>query len=122
MAEWSNTMGAAFDEFNARIEARMPAALAKGTEYLKSVVTPLVPIETGHLAGSGGVTVDGNQAQLYYPGPYALYQHEGVFYRHGKFGAPLRHNHGESFFLEGPVQREGQTIIQIIGDALLGEG
>ena len=119
MAEWSNTMGAAFDEFESLIEARMPGAIVKGLEHLRTVTSPKVPVETDHLEGSGDVTADGDAGQLYYPGPYALYQHEGVYYRHGVYGAPLRHNHGESFFLETSVQSDGENVIRIVGDALL---
>src|SRR6185312_12587679 len=87
------------------MQERMPVALGKATEYLRSVVTPMVPLETGNLAGSGDVQVFEDHAELYYPGPYALYQHEGVYYRHGRFGAPLTHTTGQSFFLtQGVVQ------------------
>ncbi|OYV64456.1 MAG: hypothetical protein B7X07_06375 [Actinobacteria bacterium 21-64-8] len=98
------------------LEAKLPAAIAKGTEYLRGQVTPRVPVETGNLAGSGGVTVVGLVGALYYPGPYALYQENGVYYRYGRVGAPLRHNNGESFFLERTVAEEGKTIIRIIRD------
>jgi hypothetical protein len=114
-------MGDAFDEFARLLEARMPGAVTKGLEHLRTVVTPKVPVETGHLAGSGGITATVDGGELTYPGPYALYQHEGVYYRHGRYGAPLRHNHGESFFLESSVQSDGQNVIRIVGDALLGE-
>lgn len=109
-----------FQALRDEVRAKLPAALAKGTEYLRAQVTPRVPVETGNLAGSGGVTVVGDTASLYYPGPYALYQHEGVYYRHGRFGAPLRHTHGESFFLERTVAEEGQTIIRLIEHELFG--
>lgn len=85
---------------------------------MHTVATPLVPVETGNLVGSGGITAVGNEAQLKYPGPYALYQHEGVYYRHGIFGPPLKHNHGEAFFLKRPLIQEADTVIHIVGDHL----
>src|SRR6185312_2172720 len=81
------------------MQERMPVALGKATEYLRSVVTPMVPVETGSLAGSGDLQVLEDSAELYYPGPYALYQENGVYYRHGRVGAPLSHTTGQSFFL-----------------------
>jgi hypothetical protein len=108
------TINMDFGAIGDELRAKLPAAIAKGTEYLRGQVTPRVPVETGNLAGSGGVTVVGLVGALYYPGPYALYQHEGVYYRHGRFGAPLTHNVGESFFLERTVVEEAQTVIGII--------
>lgn len=91
--------GLNFDALTARILERAPAALANAMGHIHTVVTPLVPVESGNLAGSGGVTVVDLEARLLYPGPYARYQEFGVYYRHGRFGAPLRHTHGQSFFL-----------------------
>lgn len=96
------------------LRAKLPGALLKGMEYVHSVVTPLVPVETGNLVGSGDVTVTGLTASLRYPGPYALYQHEGVFYRHGRFGAPLTHTHGQAFFLQQPMVQEAPTVVGIV--------
>lgn len=108
-----------FHAIGDEILARLPIALAKGMEHIRSVTSPMVPVETGNLEGSGGVTVSDFVADLYYPGPYALYQHEGVYYRHGRFGAPLRHMHGESFFLTKGVVQGKDAAIQIIADELL---
>jgi len=98
---------------------RMPAALGKATEYLRSVVTPMVPVETGSLAGSGDVQVFEDHAELYYPGPYALYVHEGVYYRHGRFGAPLTFTHGEAFYLTRGVVMAKDGMLEIMRDELL---
>lgn len=103
-----------------QIGDRLPIALGRATEYLRGVVTPMVPVETGNLAGSGGVTVNGDQAELLYPGPYALYQHEGVYFRRpDRYGAPLTHTHGESFFLTRGVVMARDGMIQIMRDELL---
>jgi len=114
------TINIDFAAIGDEVRSKVPAAIAKGTEYLRGQVTPRVPVETGALAGSGGVTVVGLVGSLYYPGPYALYQHEGVYYRHGRFGAPLTHNTGESFFLERTVVEEAPTIIGIIEHEVFG--
>jgi hypothetical protein len=120
--KWDVNLG--FDTVKDEIFARSVIALGQGAELLRSYVTPLVPVETGNLAGSGGITVvdskDGPTADLLYPGPYALYQHEGVYYRHGRFGAPLTHTHGESFFLERPIVEHGKEIIDFMGDVVMG--
>lgn len=101
------------------MQERMPAALGKATEYLRSVVSPMVPVETGALEGSGDVQVFGDSADLYYPGPYALYQENGVYYRHGRVGAPLTHTTGQSFFLTTGIVMAKDGMIQIMRDELL---
>jgi len=117
----------------AEVAAKVPDAVLKGAEYLHSVVTPLVPVETGNLVGSGdvgagaapgdSVTNPDNVAHLYYPGPYALYQHEGVYFRRpAHYGAPLTHTHGESFYLERPAAQHAEEILRIVEDALLTNG
>ncbi len=120
MASKGWTVNMDFQAISDEIHKKVPAALAKGAEYLRGQVTPRVPVETGNLAGSGGVTVVGDTAELYYPGPYALYQHEGVYYRHGRYGAPLQHQVGESFFLERTVIEEAPTIVGIVEQELFG--
>jgi Bacteriophage protein of unknown function (DUF646). len=95
--EWEFNLG--FGRLRAEMEGAIILAAGKAMEIVRAEVTPLVPVETGNLAGSGDVTVVGHTAELLYPGPYARYQEFGVYYRHGKFGAPLLHTHGQSFFL-----------------------
>lgn len=101
------------------IQGRMPVALGKATEYLRAVVTPMVPVETGDLAGSGEVRVFADSAELYYPGPYALYVHEGIYYRHGRFGAPLTFTHGNAFFLTMGVVQAKEGMLEIMRKELL---
>lgn len=107
-----------FHAIGDEILANLPTALEKGMEHIRSVVTPMVPVETGNLAGSGGITVTNSVAELYYPGPYALYQHEGVYYRHGVTGAPLTHTTGESFFLTRGVVMGTNRAFEIMRDEL----
>lgn len=124
--EWEINLG--FDRLRARVDEVIDPALVSGMETLKTVVTPLVPVDTGNLVGSGDVGIgdldapaEPHVAHLYYPGPYALYQHQGVYFRRpAHYGAPLTHEHGESFFLIRPAVAEGPAIIRQVGDDILG--
>lgn len=124
--EWHINLG--FDRIREHVDEVIDKALLQGAEELHAAVTPLVPVETGNLAGSGDVGLGDfdapatpHVAHLYYPGPYALYQHEGVYFRRpATFGAPLTHEHGESFFLLRPAASEGPNIIRRMGDNILG--
>ncbi|MBO1739668.1 hypothetical protein [Leifsonia sp. TF02-11] len=118
-----------FDELKAEMATKAEEAVLAGMSFMHGQVTPLVPIETGELAGSGDVGlgyVDGaavgsheHVAHLFYPGPYALYQHEGVYFRRpATYGAPLTHTHGESFFLIRPMLTDADTAIDIIRERL----
>lgn len=122
-------MNLPFDTKAAEVRAKLPEAVLKGAEYLHAVVTPLVPVETGNLVGSGDVGIGpapgdtvsnpDTTAHLYYPGPYALYQHEGVYFRRpATYGAPLTHTHGESFFLERPFIQHQSDILRVIREGL----
>lgn len=114
-----------FDRLKAEVSARADQAVIKGAEALRAIVTPLVPVETGRLVGSGDVGfglagISGpalpHTAHLYFSGPYALYQHEGVYFRKpATFGAPLTHNHGQNFFLIQPLISHRPEIVAIIG-------
>ena len=117
-----------FDTLREHVAEVVDKALVEGAEQLHAAVTPLVPIETGNLVGSGDVGLGDlntpgtpHTAHLYYPGPYALYQHEGVYFRRpATYGNPLSHEHGESFFLIRPTVSEGPAIIQHMGDVIRG--
>ncbi len=119
--DWEFNLG--FERIKEETAARIDPALLVAMEYVKTVVTPIAPIETGNLRASGdvgiGVLAGGEAAEhvahLYYPGPYALYVHEGVFYRYGKFGAPLNYQSpGEPCYLIRPMVQEGPTAIRIV--------
>jgi hypothetical protein len=113
-----------FDELKAEMDAKADEAVLAGMSYMHGQVTPLVPVETGELVGSGDVglgvlgigAVEGEHvAHLYYPGPYALYQHEGIFFRRpATYGAPLTHTHGQSFYLIQPMLTYGETVIEVV--------
>lgn len=118
--EWDFQLN--LDQIKADVAEKVPAALLKGMQHVRQVSAELVPQRDGDLLGSAEVVVVGYQATLSYDGPYALYQHEGVYYRHGKVGAPLKHEgKGESFYLERPMVSEADTVLQIVADELLGD-
>lgn len=64
------------------IEAATPQALAAGMEVLRAAAVAGTPVETGRLAGSASVTIDGDDATITYDGPYARRQHEELTWRH----------------------------------------
>lgn len=114
--EWEIDLN--FGAARAAIDNAIPIAVGRALEHIRAVSAPLVPVETGHLVGSASIVVSGDSGTITYPGPYALYQHEGVYYRHGRTGAPLRHTHGQSFFLQQPMTTEKDAVIQIIADTV----
>ena len=117
--EWEINLN--FAAVNEELHTRFPRAILTGLEHIRSVSAPLVPVLTGQLVGSADVKlVDNNHGTITYPGPYALYQHEGVYYRNGVVGAPLRHTHGQSFYLQQPMITEGQRVVDLMGDIILG--
>ncbi len=95
--EWEDTFD--WDGLQARKNAAVTPAVAAGMEVVRQVTTPKVPVESSHLVGSPSITAVGDTATIRYGGPYARYQEFGVYYRHGRVGAPLTHTHGQSFFL-----------------------
>ena len=108
--------GVMLDALDARLHGAEVVALGRGMEHIRSVATPLVPVETGQLVGSADVTVheatgDGAStvAEIYFPGPYARYQH---------YGLDFRHTVGQALYLEQPMVTEGEKVLNIISDYL----
>ncbi|MGH3704202.1 MAG: hypothetical protein ACRDT9_06190 [Agromyces sp.] len=93
------------------IDDLMPIALARGMEHIRGVAVTLTPKETGQLAGSAGVTVADDEAQLYYPGPYARRQH---------YELDWKHTTGQALYLEQPMRTEADTALGIVADTLGG--
>lgn len=99
-------------------QARTKGLMQAG-EHIRQVSSTLAPKESGSLAGSADVrTTDNGRVTVVFPGPYARYQEFGVFYRHGRFGAPLRHDNGQSFYLTTAMKTEQSRCIEIMADAL----
>ncbi|WP_350347259.1 hypothetical protein ABIQ69_11520 [Agromyces sp. G08B096] len=93
------------------MDGLMPIALARGMEHIRGVAAGLTPVRTGQLVGSASVTVDGDEAQLFYPGPYARRQHYELDWRHTK---------GQALYLEQPMRTEADTALGIVSDTLGG--
>lgn len=83
----------------------IPEALAQGAEIIRAAAAALTPVETGRLAGSAKVTVDGDEAGITFDGPYARYQHERL---------DLKHEHGQAKFLEQPLHTEKDKALDAI--------
>lgn len=93
-----------FAGMSAKVLARVPQALASGMEIIRADSAARVPVESGDLLGSANVQVVDMVGTISYDGPYARYQEFGVFFRKpDKYGGPLRHTHGTSFFLTVPM-------------------
>lgn len=84
-----------------------PQALAKGMEHIRAIAVERTPIETGHLAGTATVHVEGDTASITYAGPYARYQHERL---------DLKHETGQAKFLESALMEAGPDAVKIIAD------
>lgn len=118
-----------FDDLRASMAENADSAVLAGMQFMHGQVSPLVPVETGDLAGSadvglgrvgiGGPVAGEHVAHLFYPGPYALYQHEGIYFRRpATFGNKLTHTHGESFFLIRPMLSSAEAAIDIVRQRL----
>ncbi|HVW81302.1 MAG TPA: HK97 gp10 family phage protein [Mycobacteriales bacterium] len=93
---------------------RAPEALAQAAEHISGVAAEQTPVETGRLAGSAAVHIEGDDtAAISYDGPYARYQHERL---------DLRHEHGNAKFLEKPMLSEKEKALQILARHLAGRG
>jgi hypothetical protein len=89
--------------------AAVPEASAKGMEYLRGVAVSKTPIETGNLRSEAEVKAHPDGAEVYYPGPYARYQH---------YELQLRHEDGQALYLEQPLVTETPAILAIVAQEL----
>lgn len=99
----------AIDAHLADLEAAQPEALVAGMEVIRAISVPGTPVETGRLAGSASISVDGNEATLSYDGPYARYQHERL---------DLRHETGRAKYLELATIEGKDDAVKVIGQIL----
>lgn len=109
--EWSVDFSA-LDEMTARIDGATPLAVVRAAEHIRRVSVELAPIETGNLRGSAEARlISHSTARVYYPGPYARYQH---------FELQLRHsNGGQALYLEQPMITEAPKVIVIMTQTIL---
>lgn len=97
------------DGLLADLEANQPEALAAAMEVVRANAVANTPVETGRLAGSAAVTVDGDDATITYDGPYARYQHERL---------DLRHETGRAKYLELAVIEEKDNAVKVLAQRL----
>lgn len=95
-----------------RIRAAAPGAVLLGAEYLKGEAQRRTPVESGDLRGSADARPAGAmRAEVYYPGPYARYQH---------FGLDFRHEEGQALYLEEPTVSAADGVVRVVGLGLRG--
>lgn len=88
-----------------------PFAVGRAAEHVRAVSTGLAPVLTGNLRASAEVkAVSHTSARVYYPGPYARYQHYGLDFRHPQGGQAL--------FLQQPMLTEADACLQIMADTI----
>lgn len=97
------------DEITDAVMAAIPAATFKAMEHLRQVAVDKTPIETGDLRSSASVEAIQGGASVYYPGPYARYQH---------YVLDLRHEVGQALYLEQPLVQETPRILDIVATEL----
>jgi len=99
------------DKITDELMEAIPAATFKAMEHLREVAVSKTPIETGDLRDSASVTnmIDKHGARVYYPGPYARYQH---------YRLDLRHEVGQALYLEQPLVQETEKILEIVATDL----
>lgn len=110
--DWdSSGFEASMDDIAAKVDAAVPLALARATEHVRAVSTSLAPVLTGNLRASAEVSaISRTEYRIYYPGPYARYQHYGLDFRHPQGGQAL--------YLQQPMVTEAPQCFQIMADTI----
>jgi hypothetical protein len=102
------TFSVHLDQITEAVIAAIPEASFKAMEHLRQVAVERTPLETGDLRTSAEVKPTPEGADVYYPGPYARYQHYEI----------LRHEVGQRLYLESAVVSETPKIIEILATEL----
>lgn len=83
-------------------------------EHLRSESVPEAPVDTHALRQSCEVDGDGQgHVTVSYDTPYAVVQHERTDYNHP--------NGGKAKYLEDPLNRERETMLNIVAQKIRGE-
>ncbi len=85
-------------------------ALRDGAEYLLETANRTAPIEEGTLIREADVSVDRDQASVYYPSIYAPRQHEETLWRHSS-GRRAK-------WLEMTCREEAMSIGRVLGASI----
>ncbi len=105
----ASDFAAACDGWAERIEVNKPRACLLAAEYLKGEAQELTPVETGNLRGSADARPDGDGAEVFYPGPYARFQH---------YGLDLHHEEGQALYLEQAMVANAGRAFDVMAQAL----
>ena len=108
------TFGIYLDRITDEVMAALPGAAFKAMEHVRGKAVELAPIETGDLRASAETKESDKGADVYFPGPYARYQEYGV----SKYGKPLRHEEGQSFYLITALTQETPKVLEILTEEL----
>ena len=93
------------DQITDAVIAAIPRATRKGAEHLHQVAVSKTPLRDGNLRTESSVMEIPHGAAVYYPGPYARYQH---------YELQLHHTEGQALYLEQPLVQETETILEIM--------
>jgi hypothetical protein len=97
------------DKVTDAVLAAIPAASFKAMEHLRQVAVERTPIESGDLRTSASTNPTPDGADVYYPGPYARYQHY-EFLNHERGG--------ERLYLSSSVLSETPKVLEILTQEL----
>lgn len=110
-----------FGLLGAQVEAAMPIAIARAAEAVRGVAVARTPNQSGHLAGSAGVTTNGFgdtvNALIKYPGPYAAFQNRGMR-ADGTHAIRNRPAGGQTGFLTQTMQDQEQLALDVMADTI----
>lgn len=96
--------------FHERVKERRRFAVLIAAEQVMWKAQELAPVETGHLRASADVQPKGpSTAWIYFPGPYARYQH---------FGLDFHHEEGQALYLEQAMITEADEAFKVMADVL----
>lgn len=98
------TFSVHLDHIDDAVTAAIPGAAFKAMEHVRQVAVSRTPIETGDLRTSAETKPEPNGASVYFPGPYARYQHYEI----------LRHEEGQRLYLQSAVESEAPKVIEIL--------
>lgn len=99
------------DELVGNVTAAAPFAVGRAAEHIRAVSTTLAPILTGTLRAEAEVkAISHHEFRVYYPGPYARYQHYGLDFKHPQGGQAL--------YLQQPMVTEAEQCFQIMADTI----
>jgi hypothetical protein len=104
------TFSVHLDQITDAVIAAIPAASFKAMEHVRGVAVDRTPIESGDLRTSASTIPNPNGADVYYPGPYARFQHYELDLKHERGG--------ERLYLSTTILSEAPKVIEILANEL----